>query len=418
MHESDRPVLDMDFDLKNSTHYLDKSGNNNDGTPTGTVWKSAAYCKSGRCVEFNGSGDYVDTGIFYNTDNPFSLSGWAKTTDKSLYQAFFGTNANTATNRLYVGLRTGHYWIGAGDTQKYTVSATAITNNIWFHWALIGNGTNAYYYINGEQVDSTAYNGQGLQTGESNVIGAVNVNTGIVQFFNGLIDQVKIYDRALTQAEISYLYNKGQPVGWWRFDEGSGTTAYDSSGEGNTGTFGGDPQYSTNISDCPMGYCLEFDGDDDYINIGDIDLSGEAMIEAWINTNTVTDSQKIVSRYTLLGSKWELMFYYSGGNFYLRAADSGGGYNSDALSIETGEWYHVAAVHDSSNTWYFYLNGQDIGTASGTTFANDDSDARIGEDPDGGDNFNGTIDDVRIYNYARTQEQVEKDYNKGLVKIG
>ena len=76
---------------------------------------------------------------------------------------------------------------------------------------------------------------------------------------------------------------KAELVGWWRFDEGTGTTAADSSGNGNDGTFNGDPQWVVGY----FGGALEFDGSDDYIDCGNdpsLDLT-KWTITFWLKVN-------------------------------------------------------------------------------------------------------------------------------------
>ena len=183
----------------------DSSRYKNHGTVYGAIPTSHTLGYS-----FDGVNDYINTGILYNTSLPFTLSGWAKTNDKSLQQAFIGNVGNAGTNRLYMGVRTGNYWIGIGITQKYTISASAITNNVWFHWILVGTGLPdriSYYYINGNQVDTVAYAGTSQQTEEPLYIGAINADPNS-SFFNGSIDEVRIYNRALSTSEITKLFNQ------------------------------------------------------------------------------------------------------------------------------------------------------------------------------------------------------------------
>ncbi|MCX6011913.1 MAG: LamG domain-containing protein, partial [Chloroflexi bacterium] len=204
-------VLAMNFNNntaigENATKFVDVSKYGNNGTCSESncpTFNSSG--KFGGAYQFDGTDDYVNTSIFLNSRKSFTLEGWAKTTDKTLQQGFYGSNDN-GTNRDYVGLRSGNYWMGVGDTQKYTISATAITNNVWFHWSLVANGTTANYYLNGLLVDTTTYNGLGLQTLNSNLIGAINVNTGIVGYFNGSIDEVRIYNRSLSAQEVWVHY--------------------------------------------------------------------------------------------------------------------------------------------------------------------------------------------------------------------
>ena len=73
-----------------------------------------------------------------------------------------------------------------------------------------------------------------------------------------LVSLVVVLSIALTST------TKAELVGWWRFDEGSGTIANDSSGNGNDGTFNGDPQWVVGY----FGGALEFDGSDDWLDCG------------------------------------------------------------------------------------------------------------------------------------------------------
>jgi hypothetical protein len=89
--------------------------------------------------------------------------------------------------------------------------------------------------------------------------------------FNGFIDEVRIYNRALSAEEIRYHYNRGGPVAYWKFDEGSGQTAYDFTNNSNDGQLG-----STTAADAAdptwiqgkYGSALSFDGVDDYVDCG------------------------------------------------------------------------------------------------------------------------------------------------------
>ena len=115
-------------------------------------------------LSFDGVNDYGDTGVFIDTDEPFTFIGWAKVSDKTLYCPFMGANGNADSNRNYVGLRTSNYWSGLGNTQKYTVDAGAITNGVWFHFALVSDGSTGTFYIDGVSVDTSSFTGQGLSS--------------------------------------------------------------------------------------------------------------------------------------------------------------------------------------------------------------------------------------------------------------
>jgi prepilin-type N-terminal cleavage/methylation domain-containing protein len=200
-------VSEWSFDEVSGTVALDTWGSNPGTFVSVPARKSGTDCASGGCLQFDGSDDYIDIGVRLNTFSNYTISGWTKVADKSLQQGFFGANTNGVNNRSYIGLRSGCYWMGVGTAQKYTVTASAIANNVWFFWTLVADNGNAYYYMNGGRVDTTAYTGVGLQDG-NNYIGVLNAspNTGYV---NGSIDEVRIYNAALSASVIREQYVAG-----------------------------------------------------------------------------------------------------------------------------------------------------------------------------------------------------------------
>src|SRR5690606_38002549 len=123
-------------------------------------------------------------------------------------------------------------------------------------------------------------------------------------YFKGLIDDVRIYSEALSAAQVQALY-QGKDVddtnleGWWKFDDNTGTSATDSSGNGNTGTISGAtwvsdwwrlPQWGDAIEDSNA---LSFDGTDDFITVADdnsldFGTTTDFSISAWFRTSAAT----------------------------------------------------------------------------------------------------------------------------------
>jgi len=173
---------------------------------------------------------------------------------------------------------------------------------------------------------------------------------------------------------------------------------------------------------------LDFDGTDDVVNIGDKDFStmAEFTVEAWFKTTNTSDNQRIVCKdqqgtpgnfifwyNTSLG--WEFMAYDNVANTWQRAT-----YNS--TSENDGNWHHIAGVIDQTdNKVYLYMDG--VLKASDDFTANfmDDSDGEelvIGADSDLDNGvsfpFDGTIDEVRMWDVARTQMQLRDNMHKEL----
>jgi len=85
-------------------------------------------------------------------------------------------------------------------------------------------------FINGSLNNSRAVSGNIIPTVANLIIGTRDA------YFNGIIDEVRIYNRALSPEEIRFHYSRGGPVAYWKFDEGQGTKVYDLSGNNNNGT--------------------------------------------------------------------------------------------------------------------------------------------------------------------------------------
>lgn len=140
-----------------------------------------------------------------------------------------------------------------GSSNPRVDSSVQTTTNKWTMWTGVYDGASIKLYQNGTLVGTTATT-ISLPTGTSNFevgrrAGASDRN------YNGIIDEPRAWNRALSATEISNLYQNGLTrgsalagglVGEWLFDEGSGSTAYDTSGNGNHGTITG-ATYTTDV---------------------------------------------------------------------------------------------------------------------------------------------------------------------------
>jgi hypothetical protein len=204
-------------------------------------------------------------------------------------------------------------------------------------------------------------------------------------------------------------------VSWWKLDEGSGTTAYDSA-DGHNGTLVNGPVWVNGQIDG----ALSFDGADDYVNLGN--SSGlkpplPVTISMWIKLNTggcpLSLDQPSYGIACFANNDYVFRaFYYDGG---------GGGSSHRRGKIGTtvlaaGRWYHMAAVIRGQTDMNIYVDGADDGgTYNGTggdlVYSSDNS--YIGRYST--QYFNGVIDDVRVYDRALTAEEIGQIYQEGTV---
>ncbi len=219
------------------------------------------------------------------------------------------------------------------------------------------------------------------------------------------------------------LISQGEGLmGWWTMDEGSGTTANDSSGNGNTGTWSGTGQHATTTSKVGSG-AGQFNGSNDYIDAGNrssLDLTGsQVSFSAWIKSTNVN------AGYAAVGGKnygYLLSFQDILGTTRWRVRTSGGIQGATgSTELQNNTWYLVTGTYDGS-TARLYINGlQDAAiSVSGGNLLSQNYDFVIGTfqadcalTPTcvGNYYFPGLIDDVRVYSRTLTASEIAALYN-------
>jgi hypothetical protein len=407
-------VAEWHFDEGSGNVTEDSSGNGNDGIKYGATWTTGV---SGTALEFDGVDDYAESSLNSALNSNLTIELWMK----SKYQS-----SNQEDQRRILDLDTsgsrgfqlclspnGTLLIdntGGPDSEAHT--SKSYNDGNWHHIVGIREGSNYHLYVDGLYKNSTS----GMIPSYNYVyIAKIAENWG---YFNGTIDEVRIYNRSLTADEIKTHYEEKKSPGLvaeWHFDEGSGNITEDSSGNGNDGTIHG-ATWTTGVS----GKALEFDGVDEYVDCGNdesLDPTHAITIEAWVKPNNITVNQRIVDK-----------FYYSGYSFLLDymsgATDKGealfqlktinGIVQFLACKMAIGEWQHMVAVYDGSKM-YIYRNGISQGTPleQNGTIVNYNGNLSIGRN--GAINyeyFNGSIDEIRIYNRALTSDEIKTHYEE------
>jgi len=205
-----------------------------------------------------------------------------------------------------------------------------------------------------------------------------------------------------------WSFTTGKLVGWWKFDEISGETAEDSAGN-NDGRLVGDPQWQPTGG--KVGGALEFDGDGDYVDCGAdpaFDITGKITVAAWVNIRSIpTQWVAVVAKGE---NAWRLSNVRSGTNFHFGIAiwSSPNPSVDGSTQVGTNEWHHVCGTYNGSAI-NIYLDGVLDGTISNTTgIGTSTTSLLIGENPEAtGRYWDGLIDDVRIYNYALSEKEIE-----------
>jgi hypothetical protein len=425
----------------------DSTPNANDGTVTGTTLTTDRKGAVNKAYSFNGANnDYIDAGngASLRITGPITVEAWVKATtltsgDRIVERAQWSTRRGyylAATSATAVKF-TVHYNDAAYVSPTYTLPIGQ-----WVHLVGIYDGSMVRIYANGVEQGTGVAGPSSIDDTATTKKLFIGSNNGSDSYWNGLIDDVRIYNRALSQTEITALYNEYDPsvqvsdlqrglVGQWKMDG----NAKDSTPNANDGTVTG--ASPTTDRKGQMNKAYSFNGTSDYIDAG----SGASLqfgtnkswsFETWVN---VTGS----------GGNYDDNIVGSGGHGYTKGCSLFGGVGTtpnvyfyprlecqsgvsgegfavtQAVSILNSGWVHLVGVFDrqtaGSEKLYLYKNG--ILVASNTTppaWLN-------GFDLTSGYNFyigrhrsyttkyfHGLIDDVRIYNRALSQAEITALY--------
>jgi hypothetical protein len=298
------------------------------------------------------------------------------------------------------------------------------SSGVWHHLALVFDksqtaGNAVAFYVDGV-----------LQTPSWSVSASTNTNNfgndpiylfsrgGTSQFSSGAVDDLRIYKRALTAGQIQQIYRgsglgSGSPSGLvaaYAFSEGSGSTVADASGNGNTGTISN----ATWTTAGKYGNALVFNGTNALVTVNDaasLHLTTAMTLEAWVKPSVVN-------------SAWRDVIYKGNDNYFLEATSDEGGVpgagatlgSSDVVTfgtsvLGTNAWAHLAMTYDGT-ALLLYVNGVLVSSLPQTgNIATSANPLQIGGDSIFGQYFNGTIDEIRVYNTTLTQAQIQSDMN-------
>ena len=195
----------------------DESGNGNDGTINGATTGVTGKINEG--ISFDGVDDWVDTGYRYPDSNDFSVSFWLKSTDLGRTQYMIDTAISGGTGfRLYLTDGNLRLWSRDSSGSNVVKNGNDLPENIpfvadgnWHHIVAIwdNNSTEISLYLDDSLVYTESYSlFSGFNFLQDITIGS-RIDLDSSSFYNGKIDEVGIWSRALTSTEISELYNNG-----------------------------------------------------------------------------------------------------------------------------------------------------------------------------------------------------------------
>lgn len=396
----------------------------------------------GYALKFDGSNDYVSvphvSSLNFGTSTNFTIEAWIR------LDGAVGDYAGIAA-KGEVDINTGE-WYGyqlvivgqkiAGEikspngflgTFNGLIGTSSLLDNKWHHVAMSVNRStgNAKLYVDGKiETDVTNADAIGGDL-NNNVPLLIGSERDKNRYVNGLIDEVRIWNVARTEAEINA--NMHKEIGthtnlkaYFKMSDGSGTSLTDNSGNSNTGTLNNGPAWKLSGAFAGSRQALDFDGSNDYVsfdaNNSPAYNNASFSMEAWIKTSSTGQEDEIVG----FGG-WSnnvLEFRLNEGKLQLGTDVSSWEVVTSQSNINTGKWTHVACVKNGSSV-SLYVNGNldAQGTINqspvvsvmtiGNLFQNGNMHSNRYE-------FLGAIDEVRIWNSARTGSQIRENMMKTL----
>jgi len=195
----------------------DLTGNGNDGVVNGAILTADRFGNQNSAYKFNGNGDFIlvpDSPGLNPTASTVSV--WINVASSSIPMDIVSKDGESS-ERQYLLLSNGGFRAHVGDSNgnfNYSDGQTPILAGSWYHLVQTYDGTSLKMYVNGQYESAATLNvasgGVTTSTQPVRIGGGAPTNNDLQLWFNGAIDDVRIYDRALSETEIGQLYKPSQ----------------------------------------------------------------------------------------------------------------------------------------------------------------------------------------------------------------
>jgi len=428
--------LDMESTTEEATPKLeDLTGKNNHGTISGAT---SIAGRRGFARDFSGTiYDYVSIPDSASMDisTAITVAAWVKPEGAhgGGYGGVWFDQATSWRNRVLVkddGSVWAQFRIGGVD-KSFATAAGWAPLNVWTHVAYTYDGATERVYINGRQQASQASSGTLAISGAARLIGrGYNAAGAETYFFNGGIDEVRVFSRSLSATEVASLHDDTHQLlssSEVAYDDAANVVTFyepttkprlahldmatflngkleDFGGRGSHGSLTG-----TTAASGKVGGARDFDGSDDMVTVAAspaLAASSAFTAAAWINPDTLPTSagDGVVGKLDFANA-WRIWIRTDGKIEFDAKSDTVGNLVSTTALTTSGGWYHVAGSFDGS-TAKLYVNGVAQASASTSDWGNT-ANVNIGVgDTDSTSPFDGQIDEVHLFSRALSDAEV------------
>lgn len=407
--------------------YDDTAGSARNGTlndvgtlgNSGITTTSGAYKFGGGALTLHAERDYVAIpDKTFSSGISYSYAFWARKSAGDSGQAaqfdmVVGDRNNT---NFFMALsdqasgRTGFRWRSSDSTAPRQADFVATDDTNWHHYAVVASGTTVSFYVDGSFVSAAT----GKQTGfTSNTIGEAYTTANDFDF-NGQIDEMWIFDEALTATKVSALYTNNDPnyvPAYAGFHHRYDTDFSDSSGAGNGGTAMGAAAITSDSASIAKGAgALSLDGvDGSYVTL--TNPGGYSATSAWSTSWWARRGSLGTDKGMVMGTAANTSdFIWLNDSFTGLRFRSSNASTLDFTAPKDQLLHHYALVADGAGSLAFYLDGQLTQTLTGNTAFAIDTIGKAYPTTSLHYNFQGSLDEVHVYNSALSAGQVNDLY--------
>ena len=410
--------VDSAYSSNVALYQLDGNANdtvgNHNGTATNITYSTGKY---GNAAVFNGSSSYIEIPNLIGTNINFSASFWVNgtdmnknTSDPSLIETFF-YNRNPY---IVISQHNGNwqYTIKNSSSQNTSISyATSNFNdNQWYHFVITcsGLGGQMNLYIDGTNVGTNTAPTSILNVASTGLIGAGGTAS---QVFDGKLDQVRIYDKAISSDEVSILYNETASTASNTnvLGEGSGVALYslDYDASDASGNYNGSANSNVTFGvEGRINTAADFTGGGVVTIPNDVIYGNNHSVSVWFKLDNTSGYQGLFD------------FDYNN-RIIFRVASSDAnealvgtsGWFAHNINFSVNQWYHLVITFSNGNPFKIYVNGS-IAYTGGNSSLN----AQFGDNNFGAGNaagvhsVNGNIDQLRIFKKELSATEVSTLY--------
>ena len=331
---------------------------------------------STKSMEFDGSDDYLQLSEPFSYTN-HTICAWVYNDAVETDEIFSASDSVNSGIRLMTR-STGKFRYRLDDVNIESGTGSFVANK-WYFIAATYDGTNAKIYVNGV-LENTVSTTKTFSTTTNARIGSQSYNEGAL--YDGNITEVGTWDRTLTALEVASLYNQGMPtnllVNRNNYQSGNPTV------------------FNTKQ--------VDFDGADDYMQISEMGLTGTFTLSCWYLGSPDAD-------FIFGESSSNKKIGFDSGKYGIRISSD---YDNTISKPDGTQWNHIVLTRDASNKIDLYVNG---GSAN-RLFSDAAQSSTVNFDLFGktsvGQNYDGKISQIGVWNSTLTANEVSSLYNHGL----